>query len=931
MSQGSVPAEDYPRLGRGSLAFVHFCQASDPTSRDPRRFVAGLSTTLAQFYQPFARALIETPSRQIVVNQSVGRAEPGTRVTGIRVDTVEVGKLPANVVFDEAVRKPLERLCDSDFEGTIVILVDSLDEAWGYDPEDNIATMLGQATGLPRQVRFLLTTRVDEEVLHAVPVPRLDLIADAPHQQDLLSFAYDRLEAFPDPRRTALARRVADAAAGDFLYARHVLGALPPGINEMEDLSTLPLPKDLKDIYRQFLQHTLGRTLKQWGQYRPLLGVVAVARALGLTCSQLAGIMDNLKGLSEDETSDFLLACSQYLDGKQPEGPFRIYHQSFQDFLLKDETYQVFPAQANQAVAEYFVATYGEDWPACRDDYALRYTEDHLEEVLEHLGLPEQRLARRKVERGLAALRSDRGYRLAQSVRSGRAWLLRAVNAWLAADSRVLLITGEPGSGKTALARQLEQISEGETSVDAHSYPYLGPGFLAYTHFCQARRFPTVDSLSFVQALSVELATRYSAFAEALVNTLDQRFTLVAEQNVRTAASGGQVLGVHVQKVDIGGLSTRAALERAVRRPLEELYAAGLSEPVVLLVDGLDEALTVPDPDNLVDLLGDLHIWPSQVRFLITSRLDPRILRLFAERAWHLDLVADAPSTIVHDVAGYVYGRLNELNLPGPERIDVAYRLARASEGNFLYAGLCADALVSGQVTVDQLEQPPGLDGRYREFLSREVGRSIDRWDERYRPLLGLLAVARDPGFTARQLAAIARLGLSVTRDTLRVCAQFLAGRWPDGPFRLFHASFRDWLSDRNNLDYHTYPAEAHRDISAFYLEEYRGHWDQADDYALQYVPSHLMQAIAQYEELGRVRRRQLLDDLAALLTDPSFLEAKARRFGADTVQADLQAAASLPALADEVRDRLRAAAADMATSPGRLAGSRTDIGEPYD
>jgi len=85
------------------------------------------------------------------------------------------------------------------------------------------------------------------------------------------------------------------------------------------------------------------------------------------------------------------------------------------------------------------------------------------------------------------------------------------------------------------------------------------------------------------------------------------------------------------------------------------------------------------------------------------------------------------------------------------------------------------------------------------------------------------------------------------------------------------------------------------------------------------------MQAIQQEGELSTAVRQGLLDALAALLTDPSFVEAKARRFGADAVQADLQAAAFLPDLGDEVRDRLRAAADDIAARSGRPISSGTE------
>lgn len=82
----------------------------------------------------------------------------------------------------------MEKLCTPDFNDNIVILVDSLDEALTYDPEENILTMLQDATDhptdLPSQVPFILTSRPDPRVLNAIGKRYLDLIDDAPDDID---------------------------------------------------------------------------------------------------------------------------------------------------------------------------------------------------------------------------------------------------------------------------------------------------------------------------------------------------------------------------------------------------------------------------------------------------------------------------------------------------------------------------------------------------------------------------------------------------------------------------------------------------------------------------------------------------------------------------------------------------------------------------
>ena len=74
---------------------------------------------------------------------------------------------------------------------------------------------------------------------------------------------------------------------------------------------------------------------------------------------------------------------------------------------------------------------------------------------------------------------------------TGREWVFRRISAWLETrDSRLFLLTGGPGSGKSALAIRLMQMSQRE--VSAKDYPGLGSGSLRFVHFCQALNDPSL-------------------------------------------------------------------------------------------------------------------------------------------------------------------------------------------------------------------------------------------------------------------------------------------------------------------------------------------------------------------------------------------------------------------------------------------------------
>ena len=112
---------------------------------------------------------------------------------------------------------------------------------------------------------------------------------------------------------------------------------------------------------------------------------------------------------------------------------------------------------------------------------------------------------------------------------------------------------------------------------------------------------------------------------------------------------------------------------------------------------------------------------------MLTSRPDPRILALFGGPS--LDLNDDVPyaAANVDDVAAYVYGRLENFELPQSDRLNLSYRLAEASEGNFLFASVASGEMLAHPERIDQVGDwtnlgLEGLAGIYRNLIDRELG-----------------------------------------------------------------------------------------------------------------------------------------------------------------------------------------------------------------
>lgn len=501
---------------------------------------------------------------------------------------------------------------------------------------------------------------------------------------------------------------------------------------------------------------------------------------------------------------------------------------------------------------------------------------------------------------------------------TGREWAFARIADWLLgqpAARRVFLLGGGPGSGKTAFAARLAQFSQGTV---AGPFPPLKQNCLAYAHFCRWNDDASLNPLDFVSGLSLALSRRYPIFAQALLVTDNPNIHIESNVQAGSVAAGGTVQGVVIHHLTITNISFRIAFDQVVRKPLEQLCASGGTGPIVILVDALDEAQTLDPEQNIAALLAHVtapenHL-PQPARFLLTGRFhDPRLRALF--RAPDLDLIDHAPPDR-DDVRQYAEMRLSAR--AGAQTKALAEKVAAASKGNFLYARYTLDELLTqDQLPADltTLEFPDGLEEHYRRFIKRELAANDEKWDERYRPVLGLLSVAHSPGLTRQQLAAISGLSEPKTHSALKACAQYLDGRWPDGPFRIYHQSFLEFL--QQDADFQVYPNEADARIADWYWTSCfdqaagRHSWRTCDEYGLAYLPIHL-EAASKGEHLRTV------------LLDYGWLQAKLDRLGVNALLADYALQTNSLAATDDAVQRvgrvLRQAAHVLAENPGQLA-----------
>lgn len=341
---------------RHQVLATHFCRARDDRLVNPVRLVEYLSAAIAAASPAFAATLLRDPMapRSVEVGDvtvRTGAVAGGAVVTGL---ALTVGPLSARAAFDRLVRRPWDDTADADLPAARLVVVDALDESLSWPAAETVASLLAAVVGAPpRGMRFVVSARPLPDLLTAFPsVPRLDLDAH-PEESDA------------DVRRLVARHGVRDvegvvrAAAGNLLVAAYLMRS--PGLAG----SSAP---GLQQVYRDFVDRDLRRDLRRWRDVlSPVLATLGVLRGPGATAPEIAV----LAGLPVRATRD-ALADSAAFTRRDAVGRWRVYHESFRDYLAADDEIGAGPEQ-DLVVAEHLLDRFGSDWWRCEMSYAVEH------------------------------------------------------------------------------------------------------------------------------------------------------------------------------------------------------------------------------------------------------------------------------------------------------------------------------------------------------------------------------------------------------------------------------------------------------------------------------------------------------------------------------------------------------------------------------
>ena len=423
----------------------------------------------------------------------------------------------------------------------------------------------------------------------------------------------------------------------------------------------------------------------------------------------------------------------------------------------------------------------------------------------------------------------------------GREWLFEEIDLWrFESEERALLITGDPGAGKSSIVAQL-----------VHANP---DGQVIGYHCCQSNEIDTLRPAKFVQSLAAMIASRIPAYADQL-----------------EVPSVKEALDDKRCEADPGG-----AFLEGILQPLQKLPAP--DEGVrYILVDALDEALGHPGSTNIIDILASrLERLPAWLRIVATTRNEPAVIqRLSGLRAKSIN--ASDPRNL-KDLATYIRKRLQDPSLA--ERLvesrmgadAVVESLSRKSSGNFLYAVNALDGISRDFYSFANLDAlPRGLDGLYLDFFRRIFGREgTDAGETAYKkakPLLQILCAAAEP-LSRAELADASNLDPDEDLPRLlRQLAQLLSKRVRSNgeeTIALYHKSVADWLT--TNLDFNAFAVSPTMGRKLL-AELCRGALAKGRSKPSWYVRRHAVEHFLETQDW---------DNATAALSDLEFIEARA-------------------------------------------------------
>lgn len=402
----------------------------------------------------------------------------------------------------------------------------------------------------------------------------------------------------------------------------------------------------------------------------------------------------------------------------------------------------------------------------------------------------------------------------------GREWMFEKIDNWIKNDpqSKVFLLIGNPGVGKTAISAML-----------CHKYHDCAVYHL--TKYNDARKS---DALECILSLAFQLATRLPKYADKLL--------CINLERIRS------------KDVENRELKINSLFDEIIVQPLRELPKP--SENILIIIDAIDEG-TKGSKNELINLIASqFNLTPQWLKLFITTRPIQRIENTLS--AFDPVRLKAEEERNIQDIKGYLNISLADLfkETDITEAVEV---ILNKSEGIFLYAQQVITEIKEKHLNLENVgDFPQGLRGIYQMFFERQFP-NRDKYDNYQRPLLSIISAAYEPLDVELIKKILGDNNHRKFKQRIEPMGSLL--EIEDGFVKPFHKSIVEWVrNEETEVDFYIDPEEGHQIILKYGWSLYESDYSTLPSYFLAYLPSHL-----------HILKK--LDRLSNILTDVKYFE----------------------------------------------------------
>lgn len=379
----------------------------------------------------------------------------------------------------------------------------------------------------------------------------------------------------------------------------------------------------------------------------------------------------------------------------------------------------------------------------------------------------------------------------------GRESAFLAFESFVKSNKNIWWINARPGMGKTAF-----------TSMLVWRYPQ----YVKAIHFCKFNNSDRVNPKNIISSVAYQLANSIPAYKEKLL-----------------------------QLFDLESLFDKSAARIFEYLLVEPMQGIDEEEPVVVVIDALDEA-SWRGENEMCKVLADMYRRiPSWLKFVISSRNESEIRRALLPISKEYVLSNDETET---DLRIYYQSQFPEAS---KEKIDV---LLTKSEGSFLYASEITKHIKDDNLSLDDINFfPVGIYGFFNDCFSRIFGHENGMDYESVKPLLEFLCISQEPA----DMNFLENYLQWSEYDLKRVLTH-LSGLFPvrNNFIEPLHKSLIDWLTNADDIAQIFYISKrnGYSRLLNFIRKDYDAK-NYSNKYVIKYYDSTLIE-LGMYEELSK-------------------------------------------------------------------------------